>query len=206
MLKKITLEIIPHKTIFQRINPVFPTHRKKLTSGRWETLMVIASLPAAPKVLSDSGTQSPDLDPNAERSVLTKAVVAGVLVGFLIFLLTSVFLWMRCRREKKAVEAAQPSSGELTYTNPTYTASHSDVNMDRKSFMLRRLNTDNPPVRSSVSCWKQTFFLISTISALFLVFFLKLKEKWWLIFLLRVEGKGLFLDKLFLNIDRMNFK
>ncbi|KAB7498330.1 hypothetical protein Anas_05694 [Armadillidium nasatum] len=53
-------------------------------------------------------------------------------------------VWLKCRVGRKASDGAQQTGGELTYTNPTYTASNSDVNADRKQFTWRRLHGDNP--------------------------------------------------------------
>lgn len=68
----------------------------------------------------------------------------GVLVLVLILSVLSmmaVVAWWKFKRESKNVN--EPKGGALTYTNPTYSASNSDVNTDRKPFTWRRLHSDN---------------------------------------------------------------
>ncbi|RXG71249.1 Low-density lipoprotein receptor-related protein 4 [Armadillidium vulgare] len=80
----------------------------------------------------------------ANQGLITVIVVVGVIAAVLIFVLIVGMVWLKCRVGRKASDGAQQTGGELTYTNPTYTASNSDVNADRKQFTWRRLHGDNP--------------------------------------------------------------
>nr|XP_053653848.1 low-density lipoprotein receptor-related protein 4-like [Cherax quadricarinatus] len=65
------------------------------------------------------------------------AVLALVLVVSVLAMM-AVVAWWKYKKQTKMVEG--PKGGALTYTNPTYSASNSDVNTDRKPFTWRRLH------------------------------------------------------------------
>ncbi|XP_071521746.1 low-density lipoprotein receptor-related protein 4 isoform X2 [Panulirus ornatus] len=68
------------------------------------------------------------------------AVLALVLVMWVLAML-AVVAWWKYKKQTKMVEG--PQGGALTYTNPTYSASNSDVNTDRKPFTWRRLHHES---------------------------------------------------------------
>ncbi|XP_045116095.1 low-density lipoprotein receptor-related protein 4-like isoform X2 [Portunus trituberculatus] len=67
-------------------------------------------------------------------------VLALVLVVSALAMM-AVVAWWKFKRQTKMVN--EPDGGALTYTNPTYSASNSDVNTDRKPFTWRRLHSEN---------------------------------------------------------------
>ncbi|KAK7021979.1 hypothetical protein SK128_006313 [Halocaridina rubra] len=74
-------------------------------------------------------------DPNEFITVLAVLGVVAAL-GFLSVFV--VIMWWKYKEQSKMAEG--PQGGSLTYTNPTYSASNSDVNTDRKSFTWKRLH------------------------------------------------------------------
>ncbi|XP_066985718.1 low-density lipoprotein receptor-related protein 4 isoform X1 [Macrobrachium rosenbergii] len=62
----------------------------------------------------------------------------GAFLGLLAVL--AFVMWWKYKEQTKMVEG--PQRGALTYTNPTYSASNSDVNTDRKPFTWRRMHHD----------------------------------------------------------------
>lgn len=77
---------------------------------------------------------------NAPGLVPLLGVLALVLVVSVLAMM-AVVAWWKFKRQTKMVN--EPDGGALTYTNPTYSASNSDVNTDRKPFTWRRLHSDN---------------------------------------------------------------
>ncbi|XP_050708950.1 low-density lipoprotein receptor-related protein 4-like [Eriocheir sinensis] len=90
------------------------------------------------------GTEPPGIRPWDQDNAPGMVPLLGVLVLVLILSVLSmmaVVAWWKFKRESKNVN--EPKGGALTYTNPTYSASNSDVNTDRKPFTWRRLHSDN---------------------------------------------------------------
>lgn len=86
----------------------------------------------------------PNVNPWDKSTTPAMVPLLGVLVLVLILSVLSmmaVVAWWKFKRESKNVN--EPKGGALTYTNPTYSASNSDVNTDRKPFTWRRLHSDN---------------------------------------------------------------
>lgn len=86
---------------------------------------------------------------NAPGLVPLLGVLALVLVVSALAMM-AVVAWWRFKRQTKMVN--EPDGGALTYTNPTYSASNSDVNTDRKPFTWRRLHSENVHQVSVSSC------------------------------------------------------
>lgn len=79
--------------------------------------------------------------PRGDLPGLIPLVVALVVVVILaVASMVAVVVWWKYKEKTKMVEG--PNGGALTYTNPTYSASNSDVNTDRKPFTWRRLHHD----------------------------------------------------------------
>ncbi|KAK8381292.1 hypothetical protein O3P69_018402 [Scylla paramamosain] len=90
------------------------------------------------------------IEPNWHRNRWDKTNAPGLvpLLGVLVLVLVvsalammAVVAWWKFKRQTKMVN--EPDGGALTYTNPTYSASNSDVNTDRKPFTWRRLHSEN---------------------------------------------------------------
>ncbi|XP_076032620.1 low-density lipoprotein receptor-related protein 4-like isoform X2 [Oratosquilla oratoria] len=68
--------------------------------------------------------------------LMVLTAVAAVAVVWIVLML----VWFHCKKQSK-VEG--PGRGALTYTNPTYSASNSDVNNDKRPFTWRRIHHEN---------------------------------------------------------------
>lgn len=107
-----------------------PTIKVNLTP--WTTDEIHTHDPNLPENRWDQNT-APGLVPLL--GVLALVLVVSALA------MMAVVAWWKFKRQTKMVN--EPDGGALTYTNPTYSASNSDVNTDRKPFTWRRLHSEN---------------------------------------------------------------
>ncbi|XP_069176041.1 low-density lipoprotein receptor-related protein 4 isoform X2 [Procambarus clarkii] len=99
-------------------------------------LFKVPSKPDLPKKTpkKPGGTPSSEDPPGLVPLLAVLALVFAVSV----LAMMAVVAWWKYKKQTKMVEG--PKGGALTYTNPTYSASNSDVNTDRKPFTWRRLH------------------------------------------------------------------
>ncbi|XP_018026122.2 low-density lipoprotein receptor-related protein 4 [Hyalella azteca] len=91
-----------------------------------------------------------DKDSESKGSLPSWLLLVLTVTLALILLLATVACCIRSRQQKMELSIAPPpiDGGSLTYTNPSYTASHSDMSCERRPFTWRRLHhPDNPQGR-----------------------------------------------------------